>query len=316
MTKDTHISIVIPVYGCQSCLKKLYERLNKTLLNLCKEFEIILVDDRSRDNAWDTISELSISDQRVKGIRLSRNFGQSKAITAGLDYACGEWIVVMDCDLQDQPEEIPKLYSKANEGYDIVFGKRTNRKDSFFKKLRSDVYFALYNYLTENNTDSRVSNFSIISKKVLIAFRQYREHNAAYTLSVNLLGFKRADIEIDHAKRGDGQSSYSVKKLFDIAVDAIISQSNKPLSMSIKFGFMISILSFLYAVWLVLRYFIYGVEIVGWTSVMVSIYFIGGLIFVNLGLVGLYIGKIFNETKSRPLYLIDKITWDQKNKDS
>lgn len=315
MTKDTYISIVIPVYGCQSCLQKLYERLNKTLLNISKEFEIIMVDDRSPDNSWDTICELSFLDQRVKGIRLSRNFGQSKAISAGLDHAEGDWIVVMDCDLQDQPEEIHKLYSKAKEGYDIVFGKRAERQDSFFKKLRSNIYFTLFNYFTEKNTDNRVSNFSIISKKVLESFKKYKEHNAAYTLSVNMLGFKRVDIDIDHAKRAYGHSSYSVKKLFDIAVDAVISQSNKPLSISIKFGFLISFLSFLYALWLVWKYFVFGVEIVGWTSVMVSIYFIGGLIFVNLGLVGLYIGKIFNETKSRPLYLIDEVTWDHQNTD-
>ena len=311
MPGSVHISVVIPVYGCEECLTKLYIRLRQTLLLLTENFEIIMVNDASPDDSWETIKKLSAEDNRVKGMSLSRNFGQSKAITAGLDYADGDWIIVMDCDLQDQPEEIPKLYSKANEGYDIVFGTRFNRRDSFFKKMRSNLYFVFYNYFTDSKTDSRVSNFSIISKKVLNAFKMYREHNPAYTLSVNLLGFKRAEINIEHAEREDGKSSYSLKKLIDIAIDAIISQSNKPLSMAIKFGFIISFLSFIASIWLVGKYYIYGVEIEGWTSVMVSLYFIAGLIFINLGFVGLYIGKIFNETKSRPLYLIDKLTWKE-----
>ena len=311
MPGSVHISVVIPVYGCEECLTKLYIRLRQTLLLLTENFEIIMVNDASPDDSWETIKKLSAEDNRVKGISLSRNFGQSKAITAGLDYADGDWIIVMDCDLQDQPEEIPKLYSKANEGYDIVFGTRFNRRDSFFKKMRSNLYFVFYNYFTDSKTDSRVSNFSIISKKVLNAFKMYREHNPAYTLSVNLLGFKRAEINIEHAEREDGKSSYSLKKLIDIAIDAIVSQSNKPLSMAIKFGFIISFLSFIASIWLVGKYYIYGVEIEGWTSVMVSLYFIAGLIFINLGFVGLYIGKIFNETKSRPLYLIDKLTWKE-----
>ena len=311
MPGSVHISVVIPVYGCEECLTKLYIRLRQTLLLLTENFEIIMVNDASPDDSWVTIKKLSAEDNRVKGMSLSRNFGQSKAITAGLDYADGDWIIVMDCDLQDQPEEIPKLYSKANEGYDIVFGTRFNRRDSFFKKMRSNLYFVFYNYFTDSKTDSRVSNFSIISKKVLNAFKMYREHNPAYTLSVNLLGFKRAEINIEHAEREDGKSSYSLKKLIDIAIDAIVSQSNKPLSMAIKFGFIISFLSFIASIWLVGKYYIYGVEIEGWTSVMVSLYFIAGLIFINLGFVGLYIGKIFNETKSRPLYLIDKLTWKE-----
>ncbi len=311
MTSQVYISIVIPVYGCEECLVKLHTRLDQTLSSLTENFEIIMVNDASPDSSWEAIKKLSKEDRRVKGISLSRNFGQSKAITAGLDHANGDWIIVMDCDLQDQPEEILKLHSKAQEGYDIVFGTRFNRRDSFFKKMRSNLYFVFYNYFTGSKTDSRVSNFSIISKKVLNALMMYREHNPAYTLSVNLLGFKRAEINIEHAEREDGKSSYSLKKLIDIAIDAIVSQSNKPLSMSIKFGFTISFLSFISIIWLVGKYYIYGVEIEGWTSVMVSMYFIAGLIFINLGFVGLYIGKIFNETKSRPLYLIDKLTWEE-----
>jgi len=309
MNKNIHISVVIPVYGCCNCLEKLHERLNTTLSKLTENFEIIMVNDSSPDDSWELIKKISNEDSRLKGISLSRNFGQSKAITAGLDYANGDWIVVMDCDLQDQPEEILKLYEKAQAGNDIVVGKRLNRQDSYLKKIRAKVFYIFYNYFTDSNIDNRVSNFSIISKKVLKALKKYRESNSAYAHSVNLVGFKRSEIDIEHSERVDGKSSYTLKKLINLAIDAIVSQSNKPLSMSIKFGFTISFFSFCYTIWLVTKYYLYGVEIAGWTSVMVSIYFIGGLLFVNLGFVGLYIGKIFNETKSRPLYLIDELTW-------
>jgi len=308
MENSVHISVVTPVYGCCESLTTLHARLNKTLLQLTESFEIIMVDDASLDNAWEIIKKLSKEDDKVKGIKLSRNFGQSQAIKAGLSYANGDWIVVLDCDLQDQPEEILKLYSKAQDGYDIVFGNRYNRRDSLLKRIRSYLFFIIYNYLTDSTIDSRVSNFSIISKKVLSALKQYREQNSAYTLSVNMLGFKRAEINIEHAKREHGKSSYTLTKLINIAIESIITQSNKPLSISIKFGFVISFFSIIYAIWLMGNYFISGVTPEGWTSVMVSLYFIGGLLFVNLGFIGLYIGKIFNETKSRPLYLIDEVT--------
>jgi polyisoprenyl-phosphate glycosyltransferase len=313
MNSSVHISVVTPVYGCCKSLNKLYERLNKTLTTLTENFEIIMIDDSSPDNSWDAIKKLSKVDNRVKGISLSRNFGQSRAIMAGLDYANGDWIVVMDCDLQDQPEEILKLYTKAQEGYDIVFGKRFNRRDGFIKRIRSNLFYFFYNYFTNSNTDSRISNFSIITKKVLKALKKYSERNSSYPLSVNLVGFKRAEINIEHAEREYGETSYNLKKLINLAIDVIVSQSNKPLSMSIKFGFTISFFSFIYTIWLVGKYYIYGVEVAGWTSVMVSIYFLSGLLFVNLGFMGLYIGKIFNETKSRPLYLIDELTWQENS---
>lgn len=309
---NPHISIVTPVYGCCKSLNSLYERLNKTLSTITNDFEIIMVNDASPDNAWEVIEELAKKDSRVKGINLSRNFGQHRAITAGLDYASGDWVVVMDCDLQDQPEEITKLYNKAQEGYDIVFGKRVKRKDSFFKKLGSKIFYSLYNYLTDSNFDNTIANFSIISKKALNAMKMYKEQNRSYALFVNLLGFKRINIPINHATREDGKSSYTFKKLVNLAIDSIVSQSNKPLKLSIKFGFLMSFLSLVYAAWLTSRYIIFGVSVEGWTSVMVSIYFIGGLMFMNLGFIGLYIGKIFDETKARPLYIIDKITRRRK----
>jgi dolichol-phosphate mannosyltransferase len=297
-------------------LQSLYDRLVSTLSQITQDFEIIMVNDASGDNAWDEIKKLSKIDSRVKGINLSRNFGQHRAITAGLDYAQGDWVVVMDCDLQDQPEEIIKLYNKAQEGYDIVWGQRVQRQDSFFKKTSSKLFHIIYNYFTELNKDETIANFSIVSHQVINQMSKMKEQNRNYPIFVEWLGFKSTQIPIKHASRECGKSSYTFNKLINMAIDNIVSQSNKPLKLSIKFGFSISLLSVLYAIYLIIRYFIYKTPIEGWTSVMVSIYFIGGLLFANLGVLGLYIGKIFDETKDRPLYIIRETTnYIKRNKE-
>ena len=254
-----------------------------------------------------SIKKLAEKDNRVKGINFSRNFGQHKAISAGLEYARGEWTVVMDCDLQDQPEEILKLYNKAQEGYDAVFGQRIGRQHSRRKRWASRAFIAVYDYLSDSKTDPTIGNFSIISRKVVDGLKELKEQHHPYTFFVIWLGFKRTYIEVDHAKRETGTSSYNFKRLIELAMDNIVSQSNKLLKMSIKFGFGLASFSALYALYLVIKYFMTDEMVPGWTSVMVSIYFIGGLIFANLGLIGLYIGKIFDETKNRPLYVIDEI---------
>lgn len=311
MKDNIHISVVTPVYGCGTSLEALYERLEKTLSSITSEFEIIMINDASPDHAWESIKSLAARDNRVKGINLSRNFGQHRAITAGLDYAKGDWVVVMDCDLQDQPEEIVKLYNKAQEGHDVVFGRRHQRKDSFFKILGSKLFYKILDYFTESKIDNSVANFSIISSNVVDQLRKLREQNRLYPLFVNWVGFKRIDIDIDHADREEGKSSYTLRKLVNLAIDGIVSQSNKPLRLAIKFGFIMSLFSLIYSIWLIFRYFFYSVPVEGWTSVMVSIYFIGGLLFANMGILGLYIGKTFDETKNRPLYLIQEMTFEE-----
>ncbi len=311
-SKKIHISVVTPVYGCENCLELLYQRLEATLETITAHFEIIMVNDASPDNAWKMIQHLASQDQRVKGINLSRNFGQHYAITAGLDYAKGEWVVVMDCDLQDQPEEIVKLYNKTQEGFDVVFGRRYARQDNYFKQLGSKLFYKVYGYFTETSVDNTVANFSIIAKKVVKEFRKLSEHSRSYPLFINWLGFNYACVDIEHAKRGEGKSAYTFRKLMHLAIDSIVSQSNKPLRLSIKFGFLMSFISVLYAIWLTIRYFIYSVPVEGWTSVMVSIYFLSGLLFCNMGFLGLYIGKIFDETKTRPLYIVQETTFKGK----
>ncbi|WP_343271013.1 glycosyltransferase family 2 protein [Lentibacillus songyuanensis] len=302
------ISVVIPVYGCKSCLVELCSRVIKTIEAIPAHLEIILVNDASPDHAWETIKQLSNNDNRIKGIDLARNFGQHHAITAGLDHTNGDWVVVMDCDLQDCPEEIATLYHKALEGYEVVFGNRVKRQDKWIKRKSSQFFYRVYDFFTGWASDHTIANFSISEKKVIEGFRTMREQNRFFPLFVQWMGYKTGTVHIKHNARKEGKTSYNIKRLVKLGTDAIVSQSNKPLRLSIQFGFLVSFISFLYGVYLFARYFFLDEPVQGWTSVMVSIYFIGGLIFFNIGVLGLYLGKVFNETKARPLYLIREKT--------
>ncbi len=314
MSETVHVSVVTPVYGCAASLEKLYGRLVSTLEKISGDFEIIMVNDASPDGAWETIRALAEKDRRVKGISLSRNFGQHRAITAGLDYAEGEWIVVMDCDLQDRPEEILKLYAKAQEGYDAVVGRRVERRDSFFKKAGSALFYRIYNYLTDSQVDRAIGNFGIYSSKVIDSVRRFKEQNRSFGLFVLWTGYKRTEIEIVHSERETGKSSYTFSKLINLAIESIVAHSNKPLQLSVKLGFLLSLLSLIYAFWLVIRYLIWNHHVEGWTSLIVSVYFLAGLIIGSIGMTGLYIGKIFDEVKERPLYLVREMTFEKDKK--
>lgn len=298
------ISVVIPMYGCKGAIPQLHERLVNSLESITNEFEIIMVNDKCPQNSWEEIEKICEIDKRVVGINLSRNFGQIRAITAGLDNAKGNWIVVMDCDLQDRPEEIFNLYNKAQEGYDVVFARRVNRQDKFIKKLLSKGFYKVYDYFTDGNIDNTISNFSISKKIVIENYCKMREQNRAFTMFVKWLGFNQTSIDVEHNDRAEGESSYNLRRRFKMAFEIITSQSNKPLRISVSIGAIMSIASFLFAMYRVIYYFATGVSTTGWTSIIVSIYLVGGLLLMNLGVMGIYIGNIFNEAKDRPLYII------------
>jgi len=310
MQSDIDISVVVPVYGCSKNLKELYSRLNDTLSKISENFEIIIVNDGSMDNAWTIIKILAKEDKRVKGINLSRNFGQHYAITAGLDYVKGEYIVVLDCDLQDSPEEINKLYIKAKEGFDIVLAKRVDRQDSFFKKIGSKLFYRLLGYLTDTKLDESIANFGIYHKSVISAVSSMREQLRFFPLMVNWVGFKQIKLEVVHNKRYD-KSSYTLKKLFNLALDVMLAFSDKPLRLTVKTGFVISFFSFLYAFYAFISTLLsdnYAIQ--GWASTIVSIWFLSGLIIMILGMIGVYLGKTFDEVKKRPLYIVKEIIND------
>lgn len=302
------ISIVIPVFGGKESLYQLYQRLNESLSVITTSFEIIMINDASPDNAWQVISNLAEKDNRVKGINLSRNFGQHYAITAGLDYAQGDWVVVMDCDLQDQPEEIIHLYNKAQEGFDLVLASRKNRKDSFLKRLGSKLFYQLLSYLTDTEQDGSIANFGIYHRKVIHAVLSMGDEIKYFPVMVRWVGFKCRVLNIKHARRHEGKSSYTLQGLMKLAISIMISFSDKPLTLMVKLGGSISIISFLYSVYVFFNVFFNGVFVSGWASIMISIWFLGGLIIMLLGVSGIYIGKIFDQTKSRPAYIIKEMT--------
>ena len=300
------ICVVIPVYDCRAALAELHRRLCASLGTLTEDYEIILVDDCCPQNSWEEIVKICEKDKRVIGMHLSRNFGQIRAITAGLDQCRGEWVVVMDCDLQDRPESIPELYKKAQEGYDVVFAKREERKDSWLTKAFSKLFYKVYDYFTEGNFDSSICNFSISRRMVIRNYCAMREQNRAYTMFIRWLGFKQTAISLKADERYEGKSSYNLKRKIKMAFEIITSQSNKPLVFSITLGFLIAAAAFLYIIYLVLRNIIWGDVLLGWTSTVASIYLMGGLILCAVGIVGIYIGNIFNEVKKRPLYIVSE----------
>lgn len=302
-----HISVVTPVYGCKTCLAELYLRLKQTLEQITTDFEIIMVNDASPDGAWGTIVEITQKDMRVKGINLSRNFGQHYAITAGLEHTKGEWVVVMDCDLQDQPEEIIKLYNKAQEGWDIVFAQRIQRKDNFFKRLSSKIFHKIFKYLSDLKSDETVANFGIYKNNVITSFLKLSETARTFPSILNYVGFSKTGIEVTHASRLNGKTSYTLKKLIQLSLNVIIANSNKPLKISISIGFTISFFSFLLAIYNIIAHLMGFIKVPGYTTTFFSIWFVGGLLMFLIGIVGLYIGKIYEEVKKRPLYIIKEM---------
>lgn len=312
----SHISVVIPVYEAEDCLEELYNRLKVSLSKITDDFEIILVEDSSKDNSWSKINELAKLDARVKGIQFSRNFGQHYGITAGLDHVEGDWVVVMDCDLQDQPEEIPRLYNKAQEGYHIVLAKRKQRKDSFFKRITSSMFYKVFNYFTGLNYDGATNNFRIVSRKVVDSFCMMREQLRFFGGLMQFVGFSSESIQVEHGERFAGKSSYTYRKLISLACNTIIAYSDKPLRIAVAFGFFMSILSFLYGSYVIYRSLNHNIPIMGWSSLIVSLYFLGGLIIGLLGVIGVFLSKTFNQTKNRPLYIIqDQLNINRVTKD-
>ncbi len=302
-SQSIDISIVSPIYRAEKILPELLRQINEALKDANVRYEIILVNDASPDDSWQVMQSLLPNYPMLRLINLSRNFGQHYAIKAGVDHASGNYVVVMDCDLQDNPFEIVSLYHKAKEGFDIVSAKRMQREDGLLKRMMSKLFFSFYSYWTETSIDGSIGNFALYDKKVIDAYKQISERGQSLVLFTRWLGFAQASVPVKHQKRFEGKTSYNFSKLIDLAIENIISQSNKPLRISIKFGFLMTILSFAYGLYLIIRKFMFDIPL-GWTSIMVAIFFIGGLVFANLGLLGLYIGRIFDESKNRPLYII------------
>lgn len=306
MQEEVQISIVSPVYRAENLVDKLVVRTIESVSKITDSFEIILVEDCGPDNSWQKIVENCTKNQKVKGIKLSRNYGQQHAIQAGLDASKGKYVITMDCDLQDKPEEIYKLYNKALEGFEIVVASRKNRQDDFFKKILSRIFYNVLGYLTETKQDRTVANFVCYHRKAVNALALVKDHNRYYPMLQQLIGFNYTKVEIDHAEREDGKSSYSFQKRLRLAMDTILTFSDKPLRLSVKFGVLLSILSIFAAIFMVVLYIFSDVVVPGWSSVLLLLTFLSGTIISVLGMVGLYVGRTFESVKQRPTYIVNE----------
>jgi dolichol-phosphate mannosyltransferase len=298
------IAVIVPVYNGRSMLEELCHRLVESLSSITSEFIIILVDDAGPDNPWPLIREISQKDARIKGIRLSRNFGQHYALTAGIDVAHAHWYVIMDCDLQDAPEDIPRLYAKAKQGYDLVTGVREKEGHAHIKRIASRLFYALFKVLSGVRLDWSTGNFRIFSNTVADGFREMREQLRFIAASFEWMGFETAYIELPHHARAQGRSSYTIGKLMRLAGNTILAHSQVPLNIVAVLGFVMSGITFLIALAYFGRALIYGSSVAGWTSLFVTILFISSFQIALMGVLGIYIGKTFDEAKRRPLYIV------------
>ena len=300
------ISVVSPVYNSATLVKPFTQRVSAVLQQLGLPYEIILVEDGSTDFSWKEIEDVCASDQNIKGILLSRNFGQHYAITAGLDIAKGKWVVVMDSDLQDRPEEIPALYKKALEGNDVVLCRRNQRTDGWIKKVGSKLFYSFLSFITGRKIDHTIANYGIYQRSVIDTIISMRESIRYFPMMVLWVGFKSESITIQHGERGDGKTTYNFKKLVRLALDIVLSYSDKPLEIVALTGGIISLASLLFGIITIIRYFNHSIVVQGYTSLLLSIWFLSGLILATLGIVGLYVGKTFQGIKQRPLYITRK----------
>ena len=306
MSTPVEISIISPVYRAESLVDKLVERIISSVSKLTDSYEIILIEDCGPDNSWKKIQENCNKHTQLKGIKLSRNYGQQHAIQAGLDASIGKYVITMDCDLQDQPEEIEKLLTKAKEGYEIVVASRKNRQDDFFKKMLSRIFYSTLGYLTETKQDRTVANFVCYHRKAVDAMASLKDHNRYYPMLQQMVGFNYTKVEIEHAEREDGKSSYSFKKRLKLAVDTILTFSDKPLRLTVKFGVFLSFLSICAAITMVVLYIFSDVKAEGWASLALLVSFFSGIIISVLGMVGLYVGRTFESVKQRPTYIVQE----------
>lgn len=301
-----HISVVSPVYKGEKMVAELVRRNVESVSTITDDYEIILVNDASPDNSWEEIEKQCDLNPKVKGINLSRNFGQHYAITAGLHYAKGDWVVVMDCDLQDRPEEIPKLYAKAQEGYDSVLAQRIQRSHSLFKRLGSKWFYKVFSYLTETKQDASVANFGIYNRKVIDAVLSMGDAMRYLPTQIQWVGFKKAYLPIQHDERVEGESTYNLSRLFRLAFDTIISFSDKPMRLMVQMGLYVTLMSFVVGIVFIVRYCMGLIEVVGFASLIISLWLLGGIIISLIGIVGIYLGKLFEKAKERPTFIVDE----------
>jgi dolichol-phosphate mannosyltransferase len=307
------VSVVVPVYGCSGCLEELTERVLAAITGMGRTAEVIFVDDNSPDQAWSRICELSHLHAEVRGLRLSRNFGQHAAISAGTSHARGNAIIVMDCDLQDVPEEIPALLRALTHDVEIVLGQRIERQDTWFKRTGSRTFYRTLGWLTETNYDPSTANFGAYSRQAIDAMNAMPETDRFLPLLARWTGFRTVRIPVEHAQRSEGKSGYTFGKLLQMATRIALSFSDKPLRLVMSTSFALAGVGLCVAVFAVYRYLMGDIRVAGFTSILASVWLVGSFIMASIGVVGLYVGRMHNETKRRPQYLVWQDSWSVRH---
>ena len=306
----TSISIISPVYKADDCILELYNRLVSNAEKITEDFEIILVEDGGSDNSWEIIKQISVSDARVKGIKLSRNFGVHHAITAGLDIANGDWTFVIECDLQSPPEKMLDLYKKALEGYDVVIAKFVKRADNIFRRISSRIFWKSMSFLSGMRLDPQYGVYRIMSKRIVEDFRLFSEQERHFKAIIEWIGVNYETVEMVREKRYAGESAFTFPKLIHATFSYIVAYSSKPLMLFVGIGILSAFGAFIASMVILFSKLFYGSDWPsGWTSLILSIYFIGGIIITNLGVIGYYVGRNYDESKKRPLYFISEKTF-------
>lgn len=301
------ISIVIPVYGCPGAIPELHRRLVETLEGMGVSFEIIMVDDHDDMGSWDQIKAVALKDNRVKAISFTKNCGQDKAVSAGVKQACGDWIIPMDCDLQDAPEKIPILYDMAiSGGNDVVFVRRQGRKDSIMTRFLSRTFHKVFSYFTEISFDYELGTYLIASRRAADLYRESKDRGRDFTMFLVWLGFKHDFVEFEHEWRYEGKTSYTFKKKWDYAIKMMTTFSNRILYVPIRVGGLAVLCSIAYLIYVLISYLCGVSNPEGWNTLIAAVLFFGGAILSTLGIIGIYIGNIFDMTKQRPLYVIQE----------
>ncbi|AXT19380.1 glycosyltransferase [Flavobacteriaceae bacterium AU392] len=307
MEKEKDISVIIPIYNEQNNILEIYKRLIATINNFTDSYELIFINDGSTDNSFNELIKLSEIDEKVFYINFSRNFGHQIAISAGLEFCIGNAVIIIDGDLQDPPELISELYEEYKEGFDVVYAKRETRKgETFLKKISSKLFYRVLEKITSFKIPLDTGDFRLLDKKVVRALNKMPEQNKFLRAQVAWLGFKQSQVLFKRESRNSGKSGYSYNQMFKLALDAITGFSNKPLLLVSKLGFIISFFSFLVIIYAIFSHFILKETITGWTSLIISSMFIGGIQLLSIGIIGEYISRINTNVKDRPLYIIDK----------
>lgn len=307
MKMNEKISVIIPIYNESGIINQLYERLLTAVLTITNDYEFIFVNDGSKDDSFNEILDLAAKDDKVLYIDFSRNFGHQIAVSAGLRNVSGDCTVIIDGDLQDPPELIPELFEAYQNGFDVVYAKRKKRDgETYLKKLTSKWFYRTLSYITSFDIPLDTGDFRLISKKVVDALNQMPEQNKFLRAQIAWLGFKDTSVVFNRDSRKIGTSGYSYGKLLKMAIDGITGFSDKPLLFVSRLGLLFSLVSFIIIIYALVTYFVFNQEVTGWTSLIISTMFIGGIQLISVGVIGEYIARINSDVKKRPLYIVNK----------